>query len=219
MNKKTLLLLTSFTSLYLGAALPVSANQTPDFGSCINPQWQQTQVNYSGNHGVIGVNSFPGTDSIYESNGNVLQCLCTDTGVGYQTNWLKVSGYSDTQIDELKAQGWMYVPNGSNGWGLDNAPYMAKNIAYSCTSCTPTPTPQLTVTPTVTPSPTVTPTPGPTATPTPGPTATPTPETQVGAAAANNTLAFTGNWLAIAIVFLAGAASLIIGIILRKSSK
>jgi hypothetical protein len=216
MNKKTLLLSTALATLYMSAAYPVSANQIPNFGSCVNPQWQQTQVNYSGQHGVVGVNSFSGTDTIYESNGNVLQCLCTDTGAGYQTNWLKVSGYSSNQIDELKAQGWIYVPDGSD-WGLGNASYMAKNVSYECTACTPTPT--VTPTPSTTVTPTATPTPGPTATPTPGPTATPTPGTQVGAASANNSLAFTGNWLAIILVFLAGIISLIIGIVLKKSGK
>jgi len=216
MNKKTLLLLPVLATLYLSAAPLVNANQIPDFGSCLNPQWSQTQVNYSGQHGVVGVNSFPGTDTIYESNGNVLQCLCTDSGAGYQTNWLKVSGYSDSQIDDLKAQGWIYVPDG-RVWGLDDSQYMAKNISYQCTTCTPTPT--VTPTPTTTVTPTVTPTPGPTATPTPGPTATPTPETQVGAASANNTLAFTGNWLIIALVFLAGIISLVIGMFLKKSGK
>ena len=222
MQKKALLSFATTAMLYLSVAAPVSAHQVPNFGSCLNPQWPQTQVNYGGNHGVVNVNSFPGTDTIYASNGNVLQCLCTDTGIGYQTNWLNISGYSQTQIDYLKAQGWMYIPaKDSTGWGLSNEPHMAKNIAYSCTACTPTPTPNLTVTPTVTPTPgpTATPTPGPTATPTPGPTATPTPETRVEAAAANNTLAFTGNWLAITLVFLAGIVSLIIGIALRKSSK
>src|SRR6266567_950020 len=123
MYKKILLSFAITTTLYLSVASSVSANQVPDFGSCLNPRWSQTQVNYSGSHGVVNVNSFPGTDTIYESNGNALQCLCTDTGVGYQTNWLNVSEYSSNQIDELKAQGWMYVPNGSKGWGLENVPY------------------------------------------------------------------------------------------------
>jgi len=208
MNKKTLSISAIAATLYLSAAFPVSANQVPDFGTCLNPQWSQTQVNYSGKHGVVNVNSFNGTDTIYESNGNVLQCLCTDSGAGYQTNWLNASGYSSSEIDYLKAQGWMYVADGSQ-WGLQQSPYMAKNISYTCTSCTPTPTPTVTTTPT----------PGPTATPTPGPTATPTPETKVESAAANNTLASTGNWLVIAIVFLAGVSSLIVGMVLRKSSK
>jgi len=211
MNKKVL----SFTSiaalLYMSAALPVYATSVPDFGTCLNPQWGQTQVNYNSNNGngVINVGSFSGTDTIYSSNGNVLQCLCTENGAGYQTNWLKASWYSSADIDNLKAQGWTYVPDASQ-WGLGENAYLAKNSTYTCSTCTPTPTPAQ--------SPTPTPTPGPTATPTPGPTATPTPETKVGAANASN-LANTGNSIAILASLLAGAASLILGVALRKFSK
>ncbi len=210
--KKTLSITTISGILFMSVALPAYADPMPNFGSCLNPQWNQTQVNYGDNHGVVNVGTFSGTDTIYSSNGNVLQCLCTGLGQGYQTNWLKASGYSSSQIDYLTAQGWTYIPDGS-AWGLADTAYLAQNSNYDCTACTPTPTVS------TTPTPTVTPTPGPTATPTPGPAATPTPETQVGAASANNTLAFTGNWLVILGVFLAGAASLILGVILRKFSK
>lgn len=209
MNKKALALLGLSTIIYLIAAPVASANYVPNFGTCLNPQWSQTQVNYNANpeHGVIGVGSFAGTDTIYESNGNVMQCLCTNSGAGYQTNWLKASGLSQYQIDDLKTQGWIYIPDGSEGWGLDKGPYMAKNISYTCTACTPTPTVS------ETPTPTVTPTAGPTETPTPGPSATPT--SAVGAASANN-LAGTGSSLLIYASLLAGAASLILGMIIRK---
>jgi hypothetical protein len=213
MNKKTFVAALIVPTLYLSAAFPVSANSVPDFGSCVNPQWSQTQVNYGDNHGVVNVGTYSGTDSIYSSNGNVLQCLCTNSGAGYQTNWLNAGGYSNSEIENLEAQGWIYVPDGSL-WGLSHNAYLAKNVSYSCTACTPTPTPAITDTPT--PGPTATPTPGPTATPTPGPTATPT--SAVGAASADN-LAFTGNALAILVSLLAGVASLIIGITLRKFSK
>lgn len=210
--KKTIAMTSIAGILYLSVVAPVSAHYTPDFGTCLNPQWSQSQVNYGSNHGVVNVGTFSGTDTIYSSNGNVLQCLCTDQGLGYQTSWLKTAGYSSSDIDNLTAQGWIYVPSGS-AWGLDDTAYLAKNSTYTCTTCTPTPTPSTTVTPTVTP------TAGPTATPTPGPGATPTPETKVGAASANNSLAFTGNWLIILGVFLAGVASLALGVILRKFSK
>jgi hypothetical protein len=221
MNKKVLALTAISTTLYLSAAFPVSANQTPDFGTCLNPQWSLTQTNYNSNNGngVVGIGSFSGTDKIYASGGNVLQCLCTDNGEGYQTNWLKASGFSSSEIQNLKAQGWIYIADGSQ-WGLSNTAYLAKNISYECNSCTPTPTPTQTPTPTPTGTltPTPTPTPGPTATPTPGPTATPTPVTQVESASADN-LAFTGNWFIIAIVFLAGVVSLIAGIAIKKFKK
>jgi hypothetical protein len=215
MNKKNLSLFGISAVLYLSVAAPVSAHAVPNFGTCLNPQWSQTQVNYGSNHGVVNIGSFAGTDTIYSSNGNVLQCLCTDTGAGYQTNWMKASGMSQSEIDSYKAAGWIYIPYGDD-WGLDKGAYLAQNSSYTCTSCTPTPTPSVSVTPTETPTPTVTPTAGPTVTPTNGPTATPT--SAVGAASANN-LAGTGSSLIIYASLLAGAASLILGMILRKFSK
>jgi len=215
MNKKALSLVGLSATLYLSAAFPAYANPVSSFGTCLNPQWGQTQVNYGSSHGVINVGSFDGTDTIYQSGSNVMQCLCTGSGAGYQTNWMKASELSQSQIDSYKAQGWIYVPYGDD-WGLDKGPYLAQNVSYTCTACTPTPTPSVSVTPSITP--TVTPTAGPTETPTPGSSATPTPGTQVGAASANN-LAGTGNALLIYGSLLAGAASLILGIILRKLSK
>src|SRR5215469_14661265 len=155
MNKKALSIIGISATLYLSAAAPVSAYSVPNFGTCLNPQWSASQVNYGSNHGVINVGSYPGTDTIYESNGNVMQCLCTDSGNGYQTNWLKASDLSQDEIANLEAQGWIYVPYGDD-WGLDKGAYLAQNSNYTCTTCTPTPTPSTTVTP------------GPTDTPTPG---------------------------------------------------
>jgi hypothetical protein len=213
MNKKVLSTVGISATLFLSVAAPVSAHYVPTFGTCLNPQWGQTQVYYGSNHGVVNVGSFDGTDTIYQSDNNVMQCLCTDSGAGYQTNWMSASDMSQGDIDTYKAQGWIYVPYG-NDWGLSKGPYLAKNISYTCTACTPTPTPSVSVTPTVTP------TPGPTSTPTPGPSATPTPGTQVGAASANNTsLASTGNAFLIYASLLAGAASLVLGMIFRKLSK
>jgi len=80
---------------------------------------------------------------------------------------------------------------------------------------TPTPTQTSTPTPTSTPGPTSTPTPGPTNTPTPGPTATPTP----GKGEVLGTMAGTGNTSFIYAIILAGAVSLISGLILRKFNK
>ena len=221
MYKKALAISSIAAALSMSVALPAYATDVPNFGSCVNPQWGQTQSNYNSNNGngVIGVGSFSGTDNIYSANGNVLQCLCTDGGQGYQTNWLNASNLSQSDIDNLKAQGWMYVPDG-RAWGLSDNAYMAQNSNYECTACTATPTPENspTPTPTISVTPTVTPTPGPTNTPTPGPNATATPETQVGAASANN-LANTGNSFLIYISLLAGAASLMLGMILRRFSK
>lgn len=225
MNKKVLSILGITATLYLSVAFPAYASSTPAFGSCLNPQWSETQVNYGDNHGVINVGSYSGTDAIYQSGNNVMQCLCTDSGNGYQTNWMSASGMSSDQIQEYVAAGWIYVPYG-NDWGLSKGAYLAQNSSYACTACTPTPgvtatptpTPANGPTPTPTPGPTATPTPGPTATPTPGPSATPTPGTQVGAASADN-LADTGNSLLIYGSFVAGLASLLLGVILKKIGK
>lgn len=199
MNKKNVLVTATSVALFLATASVANANAVPDFGSCLNPQWSKTQENTGSNHGVVGLGSFAGVDSIYRNGGNVLQCLCTDDGKGYQTNWLKADNMSDSQKSELKSQGWMYVPYGKD-WGLDDTPYMAKNIEYTCVNCTPTPTPSVEVTPTPTEK--------------PGPTATPTTESKVGGA-----LAATGNAGIIYLSILAGAAALITGMVLRRFSK
>src|SRR5476651_1151416 len=122
MNKKALSLIGISATLFLSGASPVSANYVPSFGTCLNPQWSQTQVNTGSNHAVINVGSFDGTDTIYASGGNVMQCLCTGSGNGYQTNWMKASDLSQSEIDSYKAQGWIYVPYGDD-WGLDKGPY------------------------------------------------------------------------------------------------
>lgn len=203
MNKKNILVTATSVAIFLATASAANANAVPDFGSCLNPQWGKTQENVGSNHGVVGLGSFAGVDSIYRNGGNVLQCLCTNDGRGYQTNWLKADNMSEGQKSSLKSQGWMYVPYGKD-WGLDDAPYMAKNVEYTCANCTPTPTPSVGTTPT--PTPTVTS--GPTATP------TPTTESKVGGA-----LAATGNAGIIYASILAGAAALIAGMVLRRFSK
>src|ERR1700733_15304054 len=102
MNKKVLSTLGISATLFLSAAAPVSAHYVPSFGTCLNPQWSQTQVNYGSNHGVINVGSFDGTDTIYQSGSNVMQCLCTGSGAGYQTNWMSASDMSQSEIDSYK---------------------------------------------------------------------------------------------------------------------
>ncbi len=203
MNKKILLTTLASTALFLTAATPVHANAVPDFSTCLNPQWTKTQQNLGSNHGVIGIGSFSGTDTIYESNGNVLQCLCTSDGKGYQTNWLKADNMSTSQKEELQSQGWIYVAYGED-WGLHKSAYMAKNSEYTCADCTPTPTTPVT----------------PTVTSVPGPTATPAPTTKTEEKTENNVLgglAPTGNALAMYLAILAGVGSLITGFVLRKS--
>ncbi len=103
---------------------------------------------------------------------------------------------------------------------LEEKPYYAYAMdakVYTVKDCgevvvTPTPTP------TATTGPTSTPTPGPTSTPGPGPTATPALVTgQVGGA--HESLASTGNAAFIYSVIIAGAISLISGLVLKKLSK
>lgn len=111
----------------------VYAVTAPTFPSCINPQGT-LKVQYSdGTHGVPGdTNTYTGADSVYKLTDNTLiQCLCPKNGNGIQTNWWKVSTLSQADIDSLKNDGWIFVPNGSV-WGLDNAPYVAKNLKYTC---------------------------------------------------------------------------------------
>ena len=135
MNKRILITSLATTALFLTAASPAHANPIPEFGSCLNPQWSKTQQNTGSNHGVVGIGSYAGVDSIYESNGNVLQCLCTDDGKGHQTNWLKADTLSKGQKEELQSQGWIYVAYGED-WGLHKSAYMAKNSEYTCADCT-----------------------------------------------------------------------------------
>lgn len=199
MNKKALLTSIAATALFLGAAAPAHAYSMPEFGSCLNPQWSKSQENHGSNHGVVGIGTYAGVDSIYESNGNVLQCLCTEDGKGYQTNWLKAENMSKAEMQDLQAQGWIYVAHGED-WGLHKSKYMAKNSEYTCAECTPTPTPEEETTPT----------------PTETPEETTSEESETPVIGG---LAPTGNALAIYLALMAGAAAVVTGVVLRKFSK
>lgn len=204
MLKQTLITAITLPVLFTGIATPAFADSPSDFGSCLNPQVNASQVNVGTNHGVAGsTETYAGTDSIYRlSNGNVTQCLCRDNGKGIQTNWLKTTGMSEKDIEVLRKQGWIYIVTGSN-WGLSDVPYLAKNIEYTCKSGTPTATP------------TCTPTPTGTVTPTPTKAVTPTPQVQSKVV----TLASTGNTVAVAGLVIAGVFSLLAGLLLKKFSK
>lgn len=131
--KKLSIAILSLIVIFMASATPALAVTTPDFGSCQNPQIAASQINYGSNHGVIGkTQTYSGKDTIYQlSNGNVTQCLCPDSGTGIQTDWYKVSGISENDIHVLEKQGWTYVVTGSS-WGLEDVPYLAKNIDYTC---------------------------------------------------------------------------------------
>lgn len=115
------------------SAQAVIASTVPGFPTCSNPEGI-LKVRYdSGEHGIVGENHlFSGSDEVYTlSDISLMQCFCADNGGGIQTNWWKVSALSQNEIDSLIKQGWIFVADGA-GWGLDNAPYLAKNNDYSC---------------------------------------------------------------------------------------
>ena len=133
MSNKFLTALFIFPLLLAYSAAPASAYSVPDFGSCLNPQTSAEQVNSGSNHGVVGYDNqaFSGTDNIYSlSDNNVLQCLCTDDGDGYQTNWLKADNIGEPDRKVLESQGWTYFSD-AGSWGLSGS-YLAKTDTYSC---------------------------------------------------------------------------------------
>lgn len=120
---------------YLAESSALFAYQVPNFTSCLNPQGEIKASYESGTHGIAGqTGSYEGRDAVYKLSENSLtQCFCAADGSGIQTNWWKIPYLSESEIKTLEAQGWIYIANGSL-WGLDNAPYMAKNSDYSCKS-------------------------------------------------------------------------------------
>ncbi|MBI4067573.1 hypothetical protein HY407_04265 [Candidatus Gottesmanbacteria bacterium] len=119
---------------------PVYAIDPPIFPSCANPPGDVRVSNSSGNHGILGLGSLSGSDTVYNlEDGNILQCFCAENGSGIQTNFWKISSLSQEEIDQLKSLGWTFIPSGSI-WGLSNEPYMAINSNYSCRGTTTTTT-------------------------------------------------------------------------------
>lgn len=123
--------------LYLIAGLFVPrisyAVSEPTFPNCINVLAPVKVAYENGTHGIPGrTQSYQGRDTVYFlDNANLLQCFCPPDHNGIQTNWWKANGISDPDIQTLKNLGWTYVPNGEL-WGLENTPYLAKNIDYNC---------------------------------------------------------------------------------------
>ena len=136
------------------SAVPVSA--APGFPACSSPEGTLKVSYESGWHGIIGTGAnHEGSDSVYTINGSqLLQCFCPagDNDAGTQTDWWKISGLSESEINAYRLQGWVFVPSGLD-WGLDDASFLAKNSSFDCKenppgpSATPTPTPSPTVTP------------------------------------------------------------------------
>lgn len=131
-------LIVFFISAFVAPAFAVT---DPNFPSCLNPQGQLKVAYTQGTHGVPGdTNTYNGSDSVYTiDEATTTQCLCTVNGSGIQTNWWKVSSMSEEQVSVLVNQGWIFIPDGS-AWGLENAPYLAKNLNFACGSTTTTTT-------------------------------------------------------------------------------
>lgn len=106
---------------------------SPTFPACANPKGKIVATYDSGTHGVAGdTSSFTGKDTVYSlSEGTLTQCLCTNNGDGIQTNWWKVSSLTKEEKNILIKDGWILISDGS-AWGLEAAPYLAKNSSYVC---------------------------------------------------------------------------------------
>ncbi len=104
-----------------------------DVSSCVNPQGSVLADHESGTHGIVNSSeTYTGSDKVYlQNNGNVVQCYCNNDGSGIQTNWIKNTGFSESERSILKNQGYISIPDGSL-WGLSSGEYFAKNESFSC---------------------------------------------------------------------------------------
>ncbi len=132
-----LIMLVSISFYFRGFVSPSLAADIPSFPSCTNPSGTVKSSYSTGTHGIAGnSSSVSGSDNVYTLNGgNNLQCFCSVDGAGIQTNWWKANNLSEGEIETLKKQGWVYIPNGKL-WGLDDSPYLAINSNYSCKGST-----------------------------------------------------------------------------------
>jgi hypothetical protein len=137
MNIKTNIIISAVvgvTALFSPLASLAQAYEAPSFPSCSSPAGSVRASYNSGDHGIAGDNNkHAGSDVVYNvAGGNqVLQCFCGSDSNGVQTKWLKVTGLSDADRNDLLKDGWVFVANGSL-WGLDSDPYMALNANYTC---------------------------------------------------------------------------------------
>ncbi len=120
--------------MFWGVFSPVQAAiSKPAFSVCSNPNGSVIAQYSSGTHGIAGnTNEFIGSDTVYSlSDGNALQCFCGSNGEGIQTMWWKIGELNKTDLNNLEAEGWIFIPTGAP-WGLDPMSYLAKNINYAC---------------------------------------------------------------------------------------
>jgi hypothetical protein len=123
-----ILLLLGACSLFAPRALASDAQQA----SCLVPNGTAVVHYDTGIHGIVGRQEiFEGSDTVYKYENGSLQCYCDPRGVGIQTNWVNAKNFSQQQIDTYVNDGYKYVASGA-AWGLENAPYVAKNSSYSC---------------------------------------------------------------------------------------
>lgn len=123
------------TAIYLVLPLNVEAAYTlPDFPSCQNPTGTVKADYPIGDHAIVGIEGLQkGADKVFSlESDNYMQCYCPVNGSnGTQTNWLSAGSISKEDQNVLITQGWVYIPNGAD-WGLQNQPYLAQNISFSC---------------------------------------------------------------------------------------
>lgn len=130
---KAILLVLSIYVAYLSSAHPVLASEEAfDTASCLTPVGSVIADYQDGTHGIVGQGSMVGKDTVYQlPSGNALQCFCSVTAGGVQTNWVKTATLSEDQIKIYQNQGWIFVPSGA-AWGLSDEPYLAQNVSFGC---------------------------------------------------------------------------------------
>ncbi|HZZ98687.1 MAG TPA: hypothetical protein VFG51_02015 [Candidatus Saccharimonadia bacterium] len=111
----------------------VWAVNDPPLFSCGAPVGTLIANTNDGVHGIAGdTGIFIGSDQVFRIDADhVLQCFCPSNAQGTQSNWLKVSGMSQTDLDFFQRRGWKFIPDGSV-WGLDSAPFLVKNDGFVC---------------------------------------------------------------------------------------
>lgn len=132
-SQRVTLIIALFSATLLFAPT-VKAVADPPLFSCVNPVGSLIAAYDSGVHGIPGdSNTYTGRDRVYQvDESHVLQCFCPENaGSGIQSNWYKVVGLTQEDIEFFVRRGWVHVPNGAL-WGLSNAPYLVKNDTYQC---------------------------------------------------------------------------------------
>ncbi len=129
-------------SAFVAVPQVMAATAIPNFPSCGSPQGGVVASYNDGTHGIAGSSgTYTGSDAVYQANDiTLIQCFCSTSGEGIQTNWWKASSLTSDEIKELESEGWTYVPSGTP-WGLSDGFYLTLNSGYSCLAPTPTPPP------------------------------------------------------------------------------